>query len=401
MNENGIMFMWWLDKNKPADVEAAGKQAGGEAQGWPIWANGLMGRAMVGYYAGSQDKRVLRTLETAYSGSRIWAKQGFAPTNLWPAFETYTWTGNKEIKKALTDFFAANKIKKTAPGESVRLYESWYNRMPDESRPWYRQPDHGVHFNESTIPWAIGYLWTGDREYLDAPCRWYEIIERGDDGMQPHGVPVCDENSGPTGSLRGTETCNVAGYMWSQITLLRVGGQGLMADRVERAFFNAAPAVVSRDFKTHVYHQTPNRIAQNLPDGGPYNYRSTQGPLCCTASLNRFLPNYLVHHVDGDLRQRIGRHALRSVQGLGAGGRSRAGGTGMPDRLSVQRFHRGRRQAGSRGDFPALVPHSRLVRQSRNHVERFRCRKRRPTPTGSCASNGSGSRATACIFAFP
>ena len=87
----------------------------------------------------------------------------------------------------------------------------------------------------------------------------------------------------------------MAGYMWSQITLLRVGGQGLMADRVERAFFNAAPAVVSRDFKTHVYHQTPNRIAANLPDGGPYNYRGTQGPLCCTASLNRFLPNYLVH----------------------------------------------------------------------------------------------------------
>jgi uncharacterized protein len=294
-NEKGIMFMWWLDKNNPADVAAAGKLAGGEAQGWPIWANGLFGRALSGYYAGSQDKRALRTLETAYGGSRIWAARGFAPTNFWPAFETYTWTGNKEIRKVMTEFFAANKIKQPKPGESVRLYDSWYNRMPDESRPWYRQPDHGVHFNESTIPWAIGYLWTGDRKFLDAPCRWYEIIERGDDGMQPHGVPVCDENSGPTGSLRGTETCNVSGYMWSQITLLRVGGQGLMADRVERAFFNAAPGVVSRDFKSHVYHQTPNRIAPNLPDGGPYNYRSTQGPLCCTAALNRFLPNYLVH----------------------------------------------------------------------------------------------------------
>jgi uncharacterized protein len=292
-NQNGVIFMWWLDKNKPADLEAAGKMAGGEAQGWPIWANGLMGRAMAGYYAGSQDKRVLRAMEMAYGGSRIWAKQGFAPTNFWPAFETYTWTGNKQIAKTLTDFFAANIIDKTP--KRVRLYESWYNRMPDESRPWYRQPDHGVHFNESTIPWAIGYLWTGDRDYLKAPCRWYEIIERGDDGMQPHGVPVCDENSGPTGSLRGTETCNVSGYIWSQITLLRVGGQGLMADRVERAFFNAAPGVVSRDFKMHVYHQTPNRIDASLPGGTPYNYRSTQGPLCCTAALNRFLPNYLVH----------------------------------------------------------------------------------------------------------
>ena len=293
MNEDGILFMWWLDKNHPADVEAAGKEAGGEAQAWPLWANGLMGRALAAYYAGSGDHRVLRALEMAYRGDRCWARKGWALSNLWPAFETYTWTGNRNIREALTDLFADNGIK--ASDKRVPLYESWYNRMPDERLPWFRQPDHGVHFNEGTIPWALGYLWTGRPEYLKAPCRWYEIIERGDDGMQPHGVPVCDENSGPTGSLRGTETCNVAGYMWSQITLLRVGGQGLMGDRVERAFFNAAPAVVSRDFKTHVYHQTPNRITRDLPNGHAFLYSTTHGPLCCTAALNRFLPNYVVH----------------------------------------------------------------------------------------------------------
>jgi len=293
MNENGILFMWWLDKNNPADVEAAGKQAGGEAQAWPIWANGLMGRALAAYYAGSGDHRVLRALEMAYGGDRGWSRKGWALSNLWPAFEAYTWTGNRNIGEALTGLFADNAVK--TPEKSVPLYESWYNRMPDERLPWFRQPDHGVHFNESTIPWALGSLWTGKPEYLKAPCRWYEIIERGDDGMQPHGVPVCDENSGPTGSLRGTETCNVAGYMWSQITLLRVGGQGVMADRVERAFFNAAPAVVSRDFKTHVYHQTPNRITRNLPDGHAFLYSTTHGPLCCTAALNRFVPNYVTH----------------------------------------------------------------------------------------------------------
>jgi hypothetical protein len=293
MNANGILFMWWLNKNNPADKEAAGRQAGGEAQAWPIWANGLMGRTLAAYYAGSGDKRVLRALEMAYSGDRSWVRKGWALSNLWPAFETYTWTGNGNIKEALTELFANSGIE--TPGKRVRLYESWYNRMPDERLAWFRQPDHGVHFNEGTIPWAVGCLWTGKPEYLKAPCRWYEIIERGDDGMQPHGVPVCDENSGPTGSLRGTETCNVAAYMWSQITLLRVGGQGLMGDRVERAFFNAAPAVISRDFKTHVYHQTPNRITRNLPDGGAFLYSRTHGPLCCTAALNRFLPNYVMH----------------------------------------------------------------------------------------------------------
>jgi hypothetical protein len=83
--------------------------------------------------------------------------------------------------------------------------------------------------------------------------------------------------------------------MASQILLLRVGGNGRLADRVERAFFNAAPAVVSRDFKAHVYHQSPNRINRNLPGGGPFSYQKTHWPLCCTTSLNRMLPCYVGH----------------------------------------------------------------------------------------------------------
>ncbi|MHB8952112.1 MAG: glycoside hydrolase family 127 protein [Pirellulaceae bacterium] len=293
MNEKSILFMWWLNKDNLADKEAVSRDNGGEAQQWPAWANGLLGRALTAYYAGSRDTRVLRTLEMAYSNDPDFLPMGWSPSNLWPAFETYTWTGNRAIGEALTELFAEHEIE--TPDKKVRLYESWYNRMPDETLPWFRQPDHGVHFNEGTTPWAVGYLWTGQPAYLQAPCRWYEIIERRDDGMQPHGVPVSDENSGPTGSLRGTETCNVAGYIWSQITLLRVGGQALMGDRVERAFFNAAPAVVSRDFKSHVYHQSPNRITPNLPDGHPFRYETTHWPLCCSAALNRFLPNYIAH----------------------------------------------------------------------------------------------------------
>ena len=293
MNENSILFMWWLDRNNPDQVQAAAKAAGGEAQEWPIWANGLLGRALAAYYAASGDKRILRAMEMAYSGDPSLVQKGFAMSNPWAAFEAYTWTGSPEIKEALTKLFANNKIE--APNRNIHLYQSWYNRVPDETIPWYLQPDHGVHFNESVVPWALGYLWTGNPGFLKAASQWYEIVERGDDGMQPYGVPVSDENCGATGSFRGTETCNVAGYMASQIVLLRVGGNGHMADRVERAFFNAAPAVVSRDFKTHVYNQSPNRINSNLPGGGQFSYQKTHWPLCCTASLNRMLPCYVGH----------------------------------------------------------------------------------------------------------
>jgi uncharacterized protein len=293
MNENSILFMWWLDRNNPDHVQAAAKAAGGEAQEWPVWANGLLGRALAAYYAAAGDKRILRAMEMGYSGDPSLVRKGFAMSNPWAAFDAYSWSGSPEIKAALTELYTNNQIE--PPNRSINLYQSCYNRFPDETIPWYLQPDHGVHFNESVVPWALGYLWTGNPEFLKAASRWYEIVERGDDGMQPYGVPVSDENCGATGSFRGTETCNVAGYMASQIVLLRVGGNGLMGDRVERAFFNAAPAVVSRDFKTHVYDQSPNRINSSLPGGGPFSYQKTHWPLCCTASLNRMLPCYVGH----------------------------------------------------------------------------------------------------------
>ena len=97
MNPNSIVFLWWLDRNKPDDVK--GSTVSGA---WPIWACGLLGRAMSGYYAASGDPRVLRALEAAYSRDRDWLRLAWGMSNPWPAFDTYTWTGNKEIAAALT-----------------------------------------------------------------------------------------------------------------------------------------------------------------------------------------------------------------------------------------------------------------------------------------------------------
>ncbi|MFZ2641317.1 MAG: beta-L-arabinofuranosidase domain-containing protein [Verrucomicrobiia bacterium] len=289
MNSNGILFLWWLNKNNTNDVK--GSIVSGA---WPMWANGLLGRSLAGYYAASGDKRVLRALEAGYSGDRDWLRLGWGMSNPWPAFDTYTWTGNKEIAAALTTLFDKDGGGKNPGGASWNRYR----QMPD-TKPGAEKNDHVVHFLESTTPWALGYLWTGKREFLDATLAWHDLLER--DAMQPSGVPVADEFYGPTGAYRGTETCDVAGYLWSQIALLTVTGQGRMADRAERAFFNAGPATVARDFKTHVYFQSPNRIVDKCPPypHGPKaegnSYQATHYPLCCTAALNRIVPNYVMH----------------------------------------------------------------------------------------------------------
>ncbi len=210
MNPKSILFLWWLDKNNPNDAQAITCDSG-----WPIWACGLLGRAMAAYYAASGDRRALETLEAAYAGYQDWIRLGGGMSNVWPAFQTYTWTGNPKIAQTLTLLFSEDApAKGIAPGAWGR-----FRRKPNPA-PGAEPNEHGVVFLEGTTPWALGYLWTGRREFLDATLAWHDLLER--DAMQPSGVPVADEYYGPTGAFRATETCDVAGYLWSQIVLLAI-----------------------------------------------------------------------------------------------------------------------------------------------------------------------------------
>jgi hypothetical protein len=289
MTPDGLLFLWWLNRSDPASRQSVNAAL----EGWPLWASGLLGRGMSGFYAGSGDPRILEALTKAYAPDPdgLRAIPGNL-SNLWPAYDTYCWTGNPGIAKALDAMFRAE-------GGALLPTLTRYRTAPDLRPGATVDNAHVVEFLESTTPWLVGYLWTGDRRYLDAAVGWHELLDRV--AMQPHGVPVSDEWYGPTGAFRGSETCDVAGYVWSQVCLLSVTGQGRMADRLERAFFNAGPATVARDFKTHVYFQSPNRFAAGSPDfphgprAGGGNYQVKHSPLCCTAALNRILPWFVTH----------------------------------------------------------------------------------------------------------
>lgn len=289
MNTNGLLFLWWLDRKNPADRKAVTAAL----EGWSLWACGLLGRAMTGFYAGSEDKRILETLEKAYAPDPDCLRSITGSlSNVWPAFDTYCWTGNPGIAAALDAMFKED-------GAGLLPNLNRYRQAPDLKPGTTVDNAHVVEFLESTTPWAVGYLWTGDVRYLQAAVGWHDLLDRV--AMQPYGVPVSDEWYGPPSAFRGSETCDVAGYVWSQISLLSVTGDGRMADRAERAFFNAGPATVARDFQTHVYFQSPNRFANLSPDfphgprGGGGAYQRKHSPLCCTAALNRIVPWYVTH----------------------------------------------------------------------------------------------------------
>ncbi|MDG3006278.1 beta-L-arabinofuranosidase domain-containing protein [Paludisphaera mucosa] len=286
MNDRGLLFLWWLDRSDPGD-RAAVKAA---LEGWPLWTCGLLGRALSGYYAGTGDRRVLDAMIQAYGADPDGLRSITGNvSNLWPAYDAYTRTGDPAIAEALDAMFREGT-------SSLVPTIDRYRRPPDLTPGAEVDNAHVVEFLECTTPWAVGYLWTGDETYLKAALGWHELLDRV--AMQPHGVPVADEWYLPTGAFRGSETCDVAGYLWSQLSLLSVTGDGRMADRAERALFNAGPATVSRDFKTHVYFQSPNRFAAGSPTfphgpgAGGGVYKAKHDPLCCTAALNRIIPWY-------------------------------------------------------------------------------------------------------------
>ena len=285
VSPDGILLLWWLDRNDPENWKALDAANGG----FPLGKAGLLGTTLHEYYTATRDPAILDALEKAYGNdpnALIHAKH--RTTNLFPAYHTYTQTGNPGIVAALDTMFKEG-CDDTGAFPKISRY---FTRVPGRDTILN---EHGVMFLQHLPHWMVGYLWTGNINYLNAVLGWDDWLNRV--AMQPHGVPVADEYYHPTGGFRGTETCDVAMYLEEQSDLLYVTGNGKMADRIERAFFNAAPATLSRDCKSHVYFQCPNRFAANSPayhgGGERSNYRRWHSPLCCTAALNRLIPDYL------------------------------------------------------------------------------------------------------------
>lgn len=137
--------------------------------------------------------------------------------------------------------------------------------------------------------WAIAYLYNGNTDYLKASVNAYSLLDSLH--MMPHGVNSGMENIAGVDATIPTETCDVADYMNSVVWLYRITGQSSYGDRLEKAFFNAAPAAVDADYKKHVYFQAPNCL--HLTD--KWAFQELHDPLCCSGNQARLLPNYLLH----------------------------------------------------------------------------------------------------------
>ena len=294
-------FIWW----KEDDIVK--EENGSESKGaFNNWAHGLMGRCLVSYYQASGDERILKALEKVYSsgyylkppqediyGEDAGLTQGLVrgAVNLDAMSETYMLTGNKAILSTMLDY-AANPEQIYEERRLLEKKDRWDHNWGDATI-------HGVSLNEVARVPALLYLWTGKRESLQASIHLLEWADRFN-GL-PNGVVSAEEWISGIGPYRFTETCDIPASMWTKTWMMRITGDARWGDQVERAFLNAGPVPVSRDFKTMCYYQCPNRIDETTPPAPPIPgpgreliYSPTGNKtLCCVGSSNWIIPNYV------------------------------------------------------------------------------------------------------------
>ncbi|MFN0167646.1 MAG: beta-L-arabinofuranosidase domain-containing protein [Bryobacteraceae bacterium] len=280
------------------------------------WAHSHMGRALVAYYQATGQPRVLEALVKVYRTYPIGAlRSAFddvsGATNVDPMIETYLMSGDRRVLENVLAFARTDRYRAIAA--------AW--RQGD------LQPGHNVIFYEHLRIPALLSPWTGDPNDLAATLKaigWHD-----EHHLLPIGLSSGEEFHAGIGATRNSETCNVAASIWTWLWLSRITGQGSYSDRVERVFFNAAPAAVARDFKTMSYYQCPNRYSTSIPaeeprnpsGGGSYKFtRIGHETLCCVGNLNRVLPFYIGHMwmatLDGGLAATLyGPSRVRAVAG--------------------------------------------------------------------------------------
>lgn len=254
------------------------------------WGHGLMGRALVSYYQATHNPKILEALQKVYQTFTIRAPQDtteYMPrgaTNIDAMTETYLMSGNKAI---LDEIIAYSKINGIITEE-----KRWLDK-----RLIARDFNHGVTFYETLRVPAMMYPWTGDTKELYAS---QNVLKWGEEqNLLPVGVCSSQEFLAGIGSFRDIETCNVPTSMWSFLWMMRLTGQSNWGDKIEKVFFNAGPAPISRDFKTMCYFQSLNRFSNKLPaeiPGPKDDFKFTnQGceVLCCVGNSSNIIPDYI------------------------------------------------------------------------------------------------------------
>ena len=295
------------------------KWGGTDADYGLYWSEAVFCRAALAYYAATGDPKVLDMLMNVYDAFPVFERQDPAvPFNgcemdnlrkivgLENMFEISRLTGDRR--------FADRAL------EVLKNFESGFLQSWVKEKSFMRTAIcHGVTYNEVAKLCAVAYAWNHNPAYLEASVNAFEFLQAH--FMLPFGSPSANEYLHGIGAFEATEACDISDFLWSNVWLARATGEARYGDRIEKDIFNALPTAVNAYFDHSVYTTAMNRIPGvhlKIRDDGQY-YKTIHDPTCCSANINRALPNYIInmclHNEDELLWLTYGPAHLQSKDG--------------------------------------------------------------------------------------
>jgi uncharacterized protein len=260
------------------------------------WPNTVFFRALAAQAEATNDPKIAIAMQKHYLCDQTAPYGGSSRdvTNIEGMLWCYGRTGDARLlamaEKAWADFLESGE-----PGdfESGDLHPS---------RVLANTPinAHGVTYIEKAKLPAILYMHTGNEEYLRFALAAQKRIF--DHHMLIDGIPSTSEDYRGVTALDSHETCDISDHTWTWGYMLMATGDGVWADRIERACFNAGFGAIKKDWKAHQYFSCANQVlaTQNsnhavLAHGkGWMSYRPGHTVACCSGNVHRVFPNYAI-----------------------------------------------------------------------------------------------------------
>jgi uncharacterized protein len=267
------------------------------------WPHTVFFRALAAQGEATRDSRIPAAMRRHYLADREPARYGGPSrdvTNVEGMLWAYERTGDKQLL-AMAELAWQDFLRSAPPGDRVSG-----DLHPD--RVFANTPihSHGCTYIEKAKLPVILYMYTGNSEYLRYALAAQERIFTHH--MLIDGIPSTSEIYRETSSVESHETCDISDHTWSWGYLLMATGDGLWADRIERACFNAGLGAIKKDWKGLQYFSCPNQAIAtenssyaHYAEGyefwpeGLMAYRPNPGRniACCAGNVHRFFPNYV------------------------------------------------------------------------------------------------------------
>lgn len=259
------------------------------------WSEAVFGRAALAYYSATGDQKVLSMLEKVYDEFPLFdRKQEKFPLSGVELDGMRKIVGLENMLELSR--LTGNKLYADRAMKVFRNYESGFLQSWAYDKDFMRSAIcHGVTFNENAKLCAAAYTWNAEPDYLAASVNAYEFMQQH--FVLPHGANSSNEYLHGMGAFEAAEACDVSDFLWSNIWMARATGDSRYGDRIERDVFNALATSVSAYFDLSVYTNAMNRIPGvhlKVRDDGQY-YKVIHDPTCCSANINRALPNYVIN----------------------------------------------------------------------------------------------------------